>query len=174
MGVDGDGKGSSGKQDVSETFGSTAKVDIRTTAGGYLPYLYTIIALLSTLCTTRQPVETFTSSAQFSELIIALATVLDVMEAKSHTGKETARDARSRRKINIRTWRLLRQVRNPFLTWLILITASGGFAKHYGRLTNKDCRCSYSFGCAVGSHCWRSSAPEAKEAGQRTRRETVD
>lgn len=75
-----------------------------------MPYLFTISALLSTLHSTRQPSEAFAASPQFSELVLSLATVLDVMEAKTHLGKETAKDARFRRKIHIRTWRLLREV----------------------------------------------------------------
>ena len=80
-----------------------------------MPYLSTILALLSTLYSVRQPSETFASSPQFSELVLSLATVLDVMEAKSHLGKESVRDARYRHRIGIKTWRVMRQVCRAFL-----------------------------------------------------------
>ena len=81
-----------------------------TTAANFVPYLYTILGLTSTLASIRKPLNAFGASAQFSELVNSLAIVLDVMEARSRTGKETTRDARFKRKTGIRTWRLFREV----------------------------------------------------------------
>ena len=83
----------------------------RTTASGYLPYLLTILGLLTTLHTTRSPPDTFAASPKFQELVLSLSTVLDIMESKLHVGKETSKDVRFRHLIGIRTWRMLRNVR---------------------------------------------------------------
>ena len=77
----------------------------------YVPYLYTILGLLSTLYTTRTPPSTFASSSQFADLVINLATAIDGLESKTHTGKEATKDVRFRRKMCVRVWRGLREIR---------------------------------------------------------------
>ena len=104
------GEGLERSEDVGAPYVTEIKLIRSTTPGNFMPYLSTILALLSTLYTTRSPSETFAASPQFSELVLSLATVLDVMEAKSHLGKESVRDARYRHRIGIKTWRVMRQV----------------------------------------------------------------
>lgn len=108
MGVNGGGQGSVGHQSVS--IAPPIVLTSSTTAATFVPYLYTILGLTSTLAATRKPLDTYGGSAQFADLINSLAIVLDVMEAKSRIGKETTRDARFKRKTGIRTWRLFREV----------------------------------------------------------------
>lgn len=94
-----------------------------TTSGALSPYLFAILGLLTTLHSTRS--SAFTSTPQFGDLLVSLGTVLDSMEARSHLGKETTRDARFRRKVGIRTWRCLRSVSPKRVPYLIRTAARG-------------------------------------------------
>lgn len=75
-----------------------------------MPYLLTILALLSTFNMTRTPINSFVSSAQFEELVVSLAIVLDCIESREAKGKENAKVGRYRKKVGIRVWRVLREV----------------------------------------------------------------
>jgi hypothetical protein len=76
-----------------------------TTPTVYIPYLYTILGLLSTLRSRPD----FSTSPQFTELVMSLATVVDVMGSKS---QGTGKVERLRKKTGIRTWRALRELRS--------------------------------------------------------------
>lgn len=131
----------------------------RTTTSGQLsPYLFTVLGLVSTLYSTRSTA--LASSPQFGELLVTLATVLDAMEARSHLGKETAKDARYRRKVGIRTWRILRQVRLPLPTSLMRL-ASRGLAPSVGCVINED-RHTANEACGSAGTChWRRFEAQA-------------
>ncbi|WWD15877.1 hypothetical protein CI109_100301 [Kwoniella shandongensis] len=76
------------------------------------PFLLITISLISTLSSTRAPAETFIQSAQGQELLLSLALVLDAMRLSEQEIKWAGRADRLRHKAGIRTWRLLRSLRN--------------------------------------------------------------
>jgi len=75
-----------------------------------MPHSFVILALLSTLRSNQAPLDAFTSSQHFEDLVISLAIVLDAIEAREQKGKENAKVGRIRRKVGIRVWRVLREV----------------------------------------------------------------
>ncbi|KAL1405501.1 translational activator of GCN4 [Vanrija albida] len=82
-----------------------------TTALSLVPQLTLVLSLLSTLHKSRG--DKFASSAQFNDLILALATVTDTTEARSAPTKKHRMD-RIRHKVNVRIWRVLRQLYDAF------------------------------------------------------------
>ena len=69
-----------------------------------------MVALLSTLARSRKPLSDFTPSPIYQELILTLAGLLDAFESQLAI-LSSAKAARIRRKIGIRTWRVLRELR---------------------------------------------------------------
>ncbi len=104
-----------------------------------MPYLFTMLALLSTFKSTRAPLDTFTSSQHFEELVLSIAIVLDAIEAREQKGKENAKTGRHRRKVGIRLWRFLREVGQIIRSLAILtgIAATGRIAP-YAQLTSHE------------------------------------
>ena len=53
-----------------------------------------------------------TSSQHFGELVTCLATILDAIEGRQQKGKDYTKIGRLTRKVGIRVWRVLREVRS--------------------------------------------------------------
>jgi hypothetical protein len=100
----------------SSDFHFQAQVHGRRTDGGrvtisaFVPYLSTILGLLSTFKATRAPLDKLASSKEFQDLLTSLAYVIDAIESKDPKGNESDKSDRLRRKADIRLWRVLREV----------------------------------------------------------------
>jgi len=98
------------------------------TPAGLLPYTFLNLALLSELNRSRSR-STFNTTSTFSDLIHSLALLTDAVEAReldpsASTTHPSAKIGRFRRKVGIRIWRTIRDIRESIPTIIDTLTKS--------------------------------------------------